>query len=573
MDSPNAAPHLPLELLCRIVGYTPRPSDLKLLCLVSRDFRDAATPALYRNVVLDEKTPRWPRLRLGRGLLSFANAGLAHVRELTCQSSQQGYVKLLKNHKDELQSIQMLLQFLPRHQLAQIDFSTIPLDAVTIATLFAQQNMLQSLALGPIATGLNQHLQLNVFGPNPFNRLRDLHLPSHLWSRSDLDAYSVIMNKAPQVSRLSVHSSHLVEVNRQLSQSVRADENLIFSKLFARDKGDLLQHRNNLRSLHLDRVDVSVGAHLLPQYFDLCKLHEFHLSACTGWSSLLKVFTACFIESNYSLRSFCLDLGSETKKDAVIEKFLSSFGGLETLRYSDRCFGYEPRESLLDLQCLDGHLSSLKQLAIVPGGGRIDASPEVGLADDFFEKISTRCTNLRQLGVIMPFTSTTGNHEDNKRYARSLLELFKLRNLRVLRIFNWPDTSTLSTPTLSDHLLDQIADDGLAGELISDLDDQMEELRCSMVLQQIDIFVAALLPPAFGELQLTHDSPLVCFDGLGDNRVYDDAGLVISPEAACYVPVRQSDIFGRARLMARRVSVMEAKYLEPENEILQWLAG
>lgn len=98
---------LPAELLCAVIALIPRPSDLKALCLTSKALRKVATPALFRDVVLDDKTPHWPNLMIGRGLLSARNPDLAHVRSLGCRSSSN--IRTPETEGLELQSIQMVL--------------------------------------------------------------------------------------------------------------------------------------------------------------------------------------------------------------------------------------------------------------------------------------------------------------------------------------------------------------------------------------------------------------------------------------------------------------------------------
>lgn len=120
MTAPCAIDRLPPELLCCIVDFIPRPSDLKSLCLTAKSFWEAATPALYHEVVLDVQTPSWPRLQLGRGLLSVANRGLAHVQSLTCKTVSGSIVKDTSRHNDEVQSISVLLTFLPRQHLTHV---------------------------------------------------------------------------------------------------------------------------------------------------------------------------------------------------------------------------------------------------------------------------------------------------------------------------------------------------------------------------------------------------------------------------------------------------------------------
>ncbi|KAK4505136.1 hypothetical protein PRZ48_003099 [Zasmidium cellare] len=528
MSSHKAAPRLPPEMLCRIVEYTPRPSDLKSLCLVTKEFRDAATPALYHTIVLDEKTTQWPKLRIGRGLLSVGNGGLAHKIS---------------------------------------DFANIPLDAATVTTLFTQQSRLQSLALGPIVADLDKHLQLNAFGLDRWSSLRELRIPTHIWNKSDLDAYGVIIKNAPQLSHLSIHCRQLMETNNGFIQSADAKKNDIFSRVFTG------KDRNPLSSLHLDGVDLSVVAFNYPRYFDPCRLQELHISACTNWSFFLQTFAECFTETECNLRNFSVEVGIELDPVRVLEEFLCSFTGLEAFRYSDQRDGYSGEVAWGLLYCLEGHLSSLKQLTIVPGDGRNCEFREIVLEVECLEKISTRCTNLRQLGIVMPPTSTSGAHKHHSCYSRTLLKLLQLPSLRVLRILNWPETLDFPTVSPSYHLLERMDDEELVEELNMEIEEQVNNLHRSMFLQQMDIFAAGLLPQAFRAMRKTHDLPIVCFTGFKGNQILDDAGMEVSPDAACYVPVRHIDIFGAEAVTAQRVPLIDARYLEPENEILRWRHG
>lgn len=92
-----------------------RPTDLKSLCLTSREIRDIAVRELYRNVFLDVEGTKAVRVS---GFLSRDNPGTQHVRDVTvyfplASNAHERAAQLGKAHF----IVRMLLDSLPSNSL------------------------------------------------------------------------------------------------------------------------------------------------------------------------------------------------------------------------------------------------------------------------------------------------------------------------------------------------------------------------------------------------------------------------------------------------------------------------
>lgn len=95
---------------CQVI----RPSDLKKLCLVSKEWHQLAVRFLYRNVALDLGSPADTRLS---AFINPKNIGLKHIKQLRlylagvadrCNQEQQAHF-----------ATRMLLEFLPEDTLEE----------------------------------------------------------------------------------------------------------------------------------------------------------------------------------------------------------------------------------------------------------------------------------------------------------------------------------------------------------------------------------------------------------------------------------------------------------------------
>lgn len=91
-----------------------RPSDLKKLCLVNKEWHELAVRFLYRNVALDLGSPMDNRLT---AFISPKNIGLKHIKQLRlylagvpdrCNQEQQAHF-----------ATRMILEFLPENILEE----------------------------------------------------------------------------------------------------------------------------------------------------------------------------------------------------------------------------------------------------------------------------------------------------------------------------------------------------------------------------------------------------------------------------------------------------------------------
>lgn len=102
------------ELKGLIIERIIRPSDLKRVCLVSKQLHELAARCLYRNVALDLGSENDNRLS---AFLSPRNIGLKHIRQLRMYLAE--VVDKCNQEKQAQFAARMVLEFLPQDILEE----------------------------------------------------------------------------------------------------------------------------------------------------------------------------------------------------------------------------------------------------------------------------------------------------------------------------------------------------------------------------------------------------------------------------------------------------------------------
>ena len=387
---PSLVDSIPSEIQSSVVALVTRTTDLKSLCLTSKQVRSIATPCLYETVVLVEG---WKE---DQGFFRQDNSGHPYVRSLIIPSQSSHNPKKSKSGQ---RAIRLALQLIPRNALQHFEIhQDIDLDRDTLMTLCTQQRYLKGLISGPIFDRLNGAL------PHPSNwltALRAIDLPWRLGSHKGLEFYGRVIQTCPRLSRLAIATRGVMESKkrtdfRALLERKSEAGGIVFQGLFG--------HLSTSERSAFQKVSVT---ELCFEYIDLLgwpltevmhveAIQYLALHDCTSVNGLLGSLARRYIAYGSSLRGFIYDNDSRDNRINMVETFLKSFSGLEYLQIRDQC-----SEGAFDFGCVRKHSSTLYYLHISKGTDSGDETQwRISLteAKEFFNEAS----KLKRLALALP---------------------------------------------------------------------------------------------------------------------------------------------------------------------------
>ena len=384
--APSAIENIPPELQKAIISLIPRPTDLKSLCLTSKQLRNIATSYLYRDVKLDLR--EW---KVGHGFFKQGHPGHKYVRMLSIIPS--GYIPTQQAGRSMRQAIRVLLGLIPRDALQEFEVLLwIELDQTTLVTLSKQQRRLTSLALSPIIDELNS----KVTDPsNWLLSLRSFDISFYVGSVGELTFYGKAIQSVSKLDYLAFG-----EGDGSLVKDGRQGSELVYHELFGRRTRTNAEGYRGIEvsKLCLQSVTFQHPFHGLSSGIQLHKLQHLSLRNCYTTSSLLQHLAHLFRESGTCLRGFIYQEESYIGYTdiRVINDFLNSFSGLQRLQVRMHFI-----ESGLDIKCLKKHSSTLEHLyfgSVYDRRGQKQWTVSPGDAIS----ISEQAMQLRQLALPLP---------------------------------------------------------------------------------------------------------------------------------------------------------------------------
>lgn len=393
------------ELLKRLISYIPQPSDLTALCLVSKQLRAIATPALYHTVVLDLSARR-----AFDGFCSRQSLGHGYVRELT-------FLPLIIERdaygKQGRSAVQQVLLLLPRNVLTQLTLpETLHLDKVTVGIMCTRQSNLRSIRLGSLG-----------FAPAADNRtfrllknLTTLRITDAIYGEHDIDHYAKILQESTRINTLELclSADYDDEENVELVEDAFQDGLLECGILSTTLLAPFMQKKLCLVKLQLKAVDLfrcridSPFAQAIK--FEL--LSRLHLYDCPRTGELLEYLAIVAEKTPLCLKGFiCTSRVTVDVNFAdAAATFLSCFSGLQYLMIDDACGEYE---AWIDMSVLETHYATLTDLYM--GFGSNKGPPHgrhLAMSLDELQDLCSRAQNLKQLALAWPsswFSETRGD--------------------------------------------------------------------------------------------------------------------------------------------------------------------
>ena len=276
-----------------------RPTDLKSLCLTSADFRELATPILYKTMILFVGGPQDLRLS---AMLAPGNPGIRHIREVYLRLGNTSVFppspgvslstkprirtekaviteKTRRYHSDDSSedeeieenviiparqaqfTVRLLLDFLPANQLEIFSWQTWENFTVgNFILLCKKQKRLTQLEIGPMEQLLDPLLEAQ---PAIFDGLTELvSIDIYPESLDRLKAGQKLLKAKPKVETLCVSAGF--EYNQESDippdlQDLSTRPGLLTRTLFSHLMPFGSIERLNLTALDLDTIDLRVS--------------------------------------------------------------------------------------------------------------------------------------------------------------------------------------------------------------------------------------------------------------------------------------------------------------------------
>ncbi|KAK4505139.1 hypothetical protein PRZ48_003102 [Zasmidium cellare] len=532
---------LPDELLLHIVGYISRISDLKALCLTSKDLQGPATTQLYRRVCLTGVTTGSPELN---ALLTKTHPGFKQIRSFYCSPKDR-----LDPLPEELKAMVEVLKALPKHSLRTFICPDMPVNEEVIMTILPQQQKLKKLALGPLTSNLMPFINAGVLDLSAFAKLQTLQIPAEIGSEHDLELYQLIIESA----KLNDLAIACFETQRGVSEDLDDQpdsDGLISRTLFKHIRNTDPPKRIALANLQLAEVGLGWSDRTFSCYFEWSALKGLDLVRCPEAGVLITAVTKHLQAHGAQLKNFrCSPFQDELIDSNVISAFLGSFDGLRGLSLAG-----VSNFSSIDLQAFAKHTDTLEYLALHPDGRGNKSSTEMGMDAKFFSAVFAKCRKLRQVATPLPAIDLPRSSEDPvnlQDYDTALLTLLELPDLKSLRVYNWPKSQ----------------DPFIHGDYTDDPEDVLNT-NTNAYLQAHGDFVIDHFSKLYEQKKCVCPWPILAFNGLQDSTIADGQMELPLYKWSTYVPVKRISVFGQIKVALEYTPFSDIRYFEPESEIL-----
>ncbi|KAL9065564.1 MAG: hypothetical protein Q9157_007427, partial [Trypethelium eluteriae] len=382
-----------------------RPTDMKSLCLTSRQLHEITVRQLYRNVSLDVGSPNDTKLS---AFMNPKNIGLKYLRTLDLYLAEirdKCYNQRYKKPKAEKMqvahahfTVRMLLEFLPEDTLEKVSWhpwNTFSTDNMIL--LYRKQKRLKYLEAINLDRNIVPEIEAGTFDES-FKEARKVALFPD--SRETLEYCNALLKRAPKVEKLTIQTNFDGDIpNRELNDSSTGPglmSRTIFRHLEPFEKCKPLA----LRSLRLHKVNLRYAADTYCKFITFRTIKSLHILHCSGADAMLaEMSKSSQLPEKLESFDFKHDDNAENDGLSALEGFLTLVSGIKYLTLD-----LEHNDTMPSAACISRHSKTLKALSVHATSG--------GLGDDeliwdvsTFEQIIKDCKELEAISVAFPTTS------------------------------------------------------------------------------------------------------------------------------------------------------------------------
>lgn len=98
--------------------------------------------------------------------------------------------------------------------------------------------------------------------------------------------------------------------------------------------------------------------------------------------------------------------------------------------------------------------------------------------------------------------------------------------------------------------------------------DILTYLNTQFYRYELDRFAYTNLTKLINQNGRSKPGAIICFNEMSNHSIFSENVRVQLPPSVCYVQVKQCDVFGRPRIALEKMTMADARYFEPEAEIM-----
>ncbi|KAI9888629.1 MAG: hypothetical protein M1814_006569 [Vezdaea aestivalis] len=434
--------NLPYDLKSLILSYITRPTDMKSLCLVSREIHDIIIRQLYRRIDLDIGGATDSRLS---AFLRGDNPGLKHIREvnLWLYEDEEGATLQQANY-----TMRLLIDLLPANTLEAFNWHEYgKFSSENFILLCKRQKRLKYIQANPMDKPIIHQLQRSPTILSNLKEADDLGLfPTNA---EELDICQMMVeNAASRLRELMICPTLSDQTNLNDGAS---EPGLITKKIFRH----MLPFKNctalRLKTLWLENVNLRYSTKSYMKVIEFPVLEFLDVRSCRGAEGLLQGMTRAVAGYGSKLVEFRLNHKVDTEQDAVsaLEGFLDSFQGLETLLVVLDNTRHLPKAS-----SITRHKKTLLTLLTVAR----NEGAKFSWSD--FRDITSACSRLQQLAIAFPEVDLL-HGDPSDEFNDWVGQIHRMPQLTTLNITTWPLVQNIVASSLPfdtyEHITQRLA--------------------------------------------------------------------------------------------------------------------
>ncbi|KAF3033560.1 hypothetical protein E8E12_002528 [Didymella heteroderae] len=445
---------LPTDLKTLVIDHILRPTDLKSLCLTSKQLREITVRRLYREVSIDVGSSKDTRLG---AFLNPKNIGLQHIRKLDLYLTDV----LDKCNQVHLANfaVRMILELLPENILEKFSWHPwSPFSGDNLVLLYKKQKRMKWAESIALDRNVLDELQKIPDFKEQFANVRKVGLYPD--SREVLDYCQFILMHTSNLDKVTLHASFddsdVPIPDRELNDS-STGPGLITSTMFSHMQPFAQCTPLALKEITLQKLGLRYSAETYCKIIDFRTVKSVRVFSCTGTDALFAELSKS-TKLPQKLETLEIKLVDNNENDGLgaLDGFLCLVSGIKVLTLD-----YSNVNSLPAHTGIVRHGKTLRQLSVHTSRAPEECDDELVYDYASFSAICKECTLLEQLSMAFPNVSVVRLKNDS--FVNFENCLGGLPNLVTLNITTWPTARPSSSKLprkIYEHLLAGIAQQG-----------------------------------------------------------------------------------------------------------------
>lgn len=398
-----------------------RPTDLKSLCLTSRQLREITARRLYREVTIDVGSTKDTRLA---AFLNPQNIGLQHIRKLDLYLTDV-VDKCNQIHQANF-AVRMILELLPENILDKFSWHPwSPFSADNLVLLYKKQKRLKWAESIALDRNVLDELQKIPDFKQQFSHVRKIGLYPD--SREVLDYCHFILKHTSNLDKVTLHAS-FEDSDAPISERELNDSStgpgLITSTIFSHMQPFARCTPLALKEITLQKLALRYAAETYCNIIDFRTVKSIRAFSCTGTDALFAELSKS-TKLPQKLETLEAKLSDNPENDglAALDGFLCLVSGIKVLTLD-----YSSVNSLPAAAGIIRHSKTLKQLSLHAARAPEECDDELVYDYASFSQICKECSLLEQLSAAFPSVSVVRPKNESFVNFEASLFAFNSRN-------------------------------------------------------------------------------------------------------------------------------------------------